>query len=501
LQVYDKVYMSASSDESSPQDRFRLFMIFAISGVTRYRAGISKEHPLGYYLAALALVQSIPLIGSPDAIQNSLLMARFGMYQHIGTSLWDISQFCMRQCVELGYHAPPQIVQAPLVEQKQRRIFWECYILDRYSSGILGRPFAIADDDISVELPILADDDALKLANVASLSSISDTPPPFPTEVSVFVFYIRLRRISSRIHTEFFNGRRQHSHSANSTPMPFTSAGYVQVMVQEFLSQLDAWRQSAPIFATPNSLYERPDFYDFLLEKDKLILVRGAMNVAPKLRNNAPPQQLLVQALLSATRVITLYSNMLKTSYITWTRSYFQGIFTAGLSILFCINMGSHIDLGPSPDAIHPHSTLQLCSEVLHSFEREMPDVRSFAVVFDELKDAVIRKVQPNTDEDTVYGQTSLSTGEHYLGRDSTQGTSVQQAQTQSANMTDAFNATSIDAGMSAPYLNPFSTQAADLDWPIMTEEFMENLEAGLGEYAWGFAGDDLYDWTLPDVA
>jgi hypothetical protein len=493
--------MSMNGNAGSPQDRFRLFMIFAISGVTRYRAGISKEHPLGYYLAALALVQSIPLIGSPDAIQNSLLMARFGMYQHIGTSLWDISQFCMRQCVELGYHAPPQIVQAPLVEQKQRRIFWECYILDRYSSGILGRPFAIADDDISVELPILADDDALKLANVTSLSSISDTPPPFPTEVSVFVFYIQLRRISSRIHTEFFNGRRQHSHSAHSTPMPFTSAGYVQVMVQEFLSQLDTWRQSAPIFATPKSLYERPDFYDFLLEKDKLILVRGAMNVAPKLRNNAPPQQLLVQALLSATRVITLYSSMLKTSYITWTRSYFQGIFTAGLSILFCINMGSHVDLGPFPDGIHPHSTLQLCSEVLHSFEREMPDVRSFAIVFDELKDAVIRKVQPNPDDDTVYEQTCLSTSERRLTRDFAQGVSVQQAQIQSANTTNEFNAMSMDTDMNATYLNPFSAEAADLDWPIMTEEFMESLEAGLGEYAWGFAGDDLYDWTLPDVA
>lgn len=476
-------------------------MIFAISGVTRYRAGISKEHPLGYYLAALALVQSIPLLGSPDAIQNSLLMARFGMYQHIGTSLWDISQFCMRQCVELGYHAPPRIVQAPLVEQKQRRIFWECYILDRYSSGILGRPFAIADDDISVELPILADDDALKLADVDSLSSISDIPPPFPTEVSVFVFYIRLRRISSRIHTEFFNGRRQHSHSTHSTPTPFTSAGYVQVMVQEFLSQLDVWRQGAPVFATPKSLYERPEFYDFLLEKDKLILVRGAMHVAPKLRNNAPPPQLLAQALLSATRVITLYSNMLETSYITWTRSYFQGIFTAGLSILFCINMGPNVDLGPSPDATHPHDTLQLCSEVLHSFEREMPDVRSFAVVFDELKDAVIRKVRPNPDEEATTGHISIPANETPRGRNAPQGSASQQAQIQPANATGGFDtSTPMDMDLNATYFNPFSAESGDLDWPIMTEEFMENLEAGLGEYAWGFAGDDVYDWNIPDV-
>jgi hypothetical protein len=471
-------------------------MIFAISGVTRYRAGISKEHPLGYYLAALALVQDIPLIGSPDAIQNSLLMARFGMYQHIGTSLWDISQFCMRQCVELGYHAPPRVAQAPLVEQKQRRIFWECYILDRYSSGILARPFAIADDDISVELPILADDDALKLADVPSLSAISNIPPPFPTEVSVFVFYIRLRQISSRIHTEFFNGRRQHSHSTNSTPTPFTSAGYVQVMVQDFLSQLDVWRQSAPIFATPKSLYERPEFYDFLLEKDKLILVRGAMHVAPKLRNNAPPPQLLARALLSATRVITLYSSMLKTSYITWTRSYFQGIFTAGLSILFCINMGSNIDLGPSPDAMHPHSTLQLCSVVLHSFEKEMPDVRSFAIVFDELKDAVIRKAQPqpNPEDDTTHGHTSVPESDHHHERILTQGAPAAQAQLQSAATVHGYTATPMGTDINATYFNLFAAESGDLDWPIMTEEFMENLEAGLGEYAWGFAGDDVYD-------
>jgi hypothetical protein len=499
LEVYDKVYTSAGSDESSSQDRFRLLMIFAISGVTRYRAGLSHEHPFGYYLAALAHVKSTPLIGSPDAIQNSLLMGRFGMYQHIGTSLWDISQFCMRQCVELGYHTPPKTVQEPLHEQKQRRIFWECYILDRYSSGILGRPFAIADDDISVELPVLADDDALKAADVASLSAISGVTPPSPTEVSVFVFYIRLRRISSCIHTEFFNGRRKHPNSAQGTPMPFISAGYVQVMVQDFLAQLYAWRRSAPVFTTPKSLYERPEFYDFLLEKDKLSLVRAAMHVAPKLRNNAPPSDLLVQALLSATRVIILYSNMLATSYITWTRSYFQGIFTAGLSILYCINMGSPNEPPPSPDAACPTETLQLCSETLHSFEREMPDVRSFAVMFDELKDAVIRKVQGHPDDNVADGHTSLTATAAHRGIDAHQGTPTPQMHLFIPNVTDHSSSTPMGIDLNTSYFNPFPVEPAGLDWPVITEEFMENLEAGLGEYAWGFAGDDMYDWSLPD--
>lgn len=477
-------------------------MIFAISGVTRYRAGLSREHPFGYYLAALAHVKDVPLIGSPDAIQNSLLLARFGMYQHIGTSLWDISQFCMRQCIELGYHAAPHIPVMPLDEQKQRRIFWECYILDRYSSGILGRPFAIADEDITVPLPILADDDALKAADVFSLSAVADIVPPFPTEVSVFVFYIRLRQISSRIHTEFFNGRKQHSRSAYGTPLPSTSAGYVQVMFQDFMAQLNEWRQGAPVFTTPKSLYERPEFYDFLLEKDRLILVRGAMQIAPKVRNNSPPPELLAQALASATKVITLYSDMLEHSYITWTRSYFQGIFTAGLSILFCVNISEAIDRMSSPTELSKlASTLELCSKILHSFEKEMPDVRSFAVVFDELKDLVMRKIYGHHEQDPADGNVTPTTNETFRALDGHHHDSSHAAHMKIPDPIDSFIPASMNMDLNASQFDLSSTYLTESNWPIMSEEFMENLEAGLGEYAWGFAGDDISGWGLSDMS
>ena len=525
-------------------------MLFAISGVTRYRSGLSKEHPFGYYLAALAHIGSVPLIGSPDAIQNSLLIGRFGMYHHVGTSLWSISHFCMRQCVELGYHAPPQGIVSAIEEQKQRRIFWECYILDRYSSGILGRPFAIADEDISVELPILADDEVLKAANLTSLSDISNVAPSQPTEVSVFVFCIQLRQISSNIHTEFNSGRRQSSRSAHSTPMPFTSAGYVQMKVHNFLAQLESWRQNAPVFADPNSLYERPEWYDFMLEKDKLTLFRGAMHTAPKLSNNSPPADLLVLSLRSAIRVITLYSEMLEKKYITWTRSYFQAIFAAGLSVLFCLGLDkSAVDqenLSPNSEGHSPVATLHMCSQVLHTFEKEMPDVRSFAVVFDELKELSIRKVQQqqqqrSTDKSTQPNQhgyltipafqstTQATDWSNYNSNNTNNNSyphtgqpthpSTQPAATQNTNIEwerpststtttfALFPQTSTTGGSSGGSGGAGGEQGQGqgpsplLDWPLLTEEFMENLEAGLGEYAWGFAGDDLYPWNAqPDL-
>jgi hypothetical protein len=489
LEVYNKVYQPVEGFQCSAQDHFRLFMIFALSGVTRYRSGLSKEHPIGYYLAALAYVGAVPLIGNADAIQNSLLIARFGMYHFIGTSLWDISHFCMRQCIELGYYAPPQRVVTAIEEQKQRRIFWECYILDRYSSGILGRPFAVADEDISVQLPILADDEVLTAANILSLADLASFAPSQPTEVSVFVFIIRLRQISSLIHTDFHNERRQASRSGYSTPMPFTSAGYVQMKVHSFLERLEAWRATAPVFEVPQSLYERPEWYDFLLEKDNLSLVRGAMQIWPKLSNGSPPQDLLLLSSCSAIRVIKLYSEMLESKYITWTRNYFQCMFAAGLSILYCLRLGSSYTYDASLGIeMPPQAALSMCLQVLHTFTAEMPDLRSFAVIFDELCDLTARKYSPSADDKLV----SHITADHAGSQPNSQSGVTANYATPYNNLA-SFDGHSLQALMvDGSGTGNFASRGFHMDWPALSEDFMEHLEAGLGEYAWAIGGDDM---------
>ena len=99
----------------------------------------------------------------------------------------------MRQSIELNLHVRPDYPVDPLMEQRQRRIFWETYMFDRYSSGTLDRPFVIADQDITVELPINADDDtilgsdsSLPLSAIPTASSSAEG-----TEVSVFILYIK----------------------------------------------------------------------------------------------------------------------------------------------------------------------------------------------------------------------------------------------------------------------------------------------------------------------
>lgn len=478
--TFEKVY-SSDPVTTSPQDNFRLFMIFAISGVTRFRAGLLQGHPYGYYLAALRWIDEVPLLGNEAAVQNLLLIARFGAYYHVGISLWDIAQACMRQCIDLGYHRPPAIPIFPLEEQKRRRIFWGCYVLDRQSSAILGRPFAIADEDITVSLPVVANDEVIKSNGVTDLSILHDAPSEMPTEMSVFVFFIKLRRISSRIQCDFYNAGRHRSRTGSSTPSSVTAAGHTQNKVHQYLQELESWRLEAPIFAEPSMLYERQEWYDFLLEKDKLVLLRGSIHSAPKQRSGMPSLHLLKLCIQSAAKSIELYANMFYHGHITWSRTYFQAIFSAGLSIVYCLSFGRKI-LDHLIDTQPYWTALELCSDILAHFKREMPDAGVLSIIFAEMKQRVARKshsyIEPRGDQ-TASMLCRDDSGGLIPG---TFGSNLDD------NATQNYRFTGLDA---------LPTDYTDL---LFSDDMMQSIEAGLGEYACGFPGDDIFGATLPDL-
>lgn len=445
------------------------------------------------------------------------------MTHFVGMSLWDISRFCMRQCIEQDLHLPSQGGDSLLVQQHRRRIFWECYILDRYSSGVLGRPFAIADEDIRIGLPINASDEVIE--NEQQATTIDDTMEAPSAEMSVFIFVIELRRITSRIHTDFYDIRDLGtSASGGSTPHQRLSSGDVYVKLYQIMSELDDWRQRAPAFPEQRYLYEKPEWYDFMLAKDKLLLVRAAMHLAPR-RNGHPPSDLLQLSLKHAVDIVHLYDTMWQSKSITWTRSYFQVIFTAGLSIIHCVSLGVHSESDAAPSAatatgvtLPPGSALEICSRILQMFKKEMPDAGRFAIVFEMLKSNVTR--------DLSNGQTTPHNQRDPINDDIEQATisaldRLQENSTlgKSSNGIDLLaDVASWPGGMDA--LAAMNQQSANnllsqntfyggvpdmsqaglvgdsmLEWPALTDEMMEQLETGLGEYAWDTIGNASYPW------
>ncbi|KAH6639837.1 fungal-specific transcription factor domain-containing protein [Boeremia exigua] len=477
LNIFYKLYgQSPPSDAIIPivdapdvQDRFRLLMVFAISATTRYRAGLCTQHPYGYYLAAESCLTSIPLIQGTEALQNLLLIARFGMYHHIGCSLWEISQVCMRQCIELGLHKQPSKPLEPLKEQHFRRIFWECYILDRYSSGILGRPFAIAEADITVLLPVNAYDDHIATHLSEKLDSMYQIGGTGITEMSIFIVFIELRRISSRIHTTFYT-RRPTMPSTDRHGMGTHSMGHVYVTFVHFKSELDAWRLTIPTFGNPRSLYERSDWHDFMYHKDMLLLTRGALHSLPTplVLASSSAVDLVSACYMSAARVIQLYADLMDKRAITWTRSYFQVIFTAGLTVTYCISLGmlAHISHDPQAqnDAIE---TITRCARVLSHFKEQMPDAGSFAVVFELLKDECING---------ILGSSATSLTHEAINESGATDASLSVP----LQTTEGLNGSWTYTGVETLESNIFGTDFG------LTDDLMTQLEAGMGEYAWG---------------
>jgi hypothetical protein len=58
----------------------------------------------------------------------------------------------MRICIENEYHLKARGRFDFMEEQMRRRLFWACYISDRHIASLTGRPVAIEDRDIDIEV-------------------------------------------------------------------------------------------------------------------------------------------------------------------------------------------------------------------------------------------------------------------------------------------------------------------------------------------------------------
>jgi hypothetical protein len=84
-------------------------------------------------------------------VQFLILLAVYGRRLPYGAGSWSQVRFAITLCIELGLHRKRASANVRDLEIRCRA-FWACYCLDRETSLLLGRTFAIADRDINVEV-------------------------------------------------------------------------------------------------------------------------------------------------------------------------------------------------------------------------------------------------------------------------------------------------------------------------------------------------------------
>ncbi|OOQ83478.1 Zn(II)2Cys6 transcription factor [Penicillium brasilianum] len=508
----------------SNHDLFRAFMILAVGSVVPYRNGVIKHHPYGFYLSAMKYLDDILLSRGLESIQDLLLVGRFAIYHHIGTSIWEIIRLCMRLCIEQGLHKPPPLTSkySLLEEQLQRRVFWECYMIDRYSSITLDRPCAIADKYIRIGFPADANDEELEAVDVSksfpdldsfcAASSIHSSSDRGNTEMSVFFACLRLRQITSSIHSKFGD---------KATPTTIrhkaTVRGTIYAELDQLLSELHGWRCTTPSFENPRSLYEMQDWYDLLYFRERLQLVRKAIDLVPK-QNGIPPRDLLSLCLQCATGAITAFWKLFEPKKITFTRSYFQMLFTAGLSIMYCLSVVGDFE---GTEAKAGTEAVTTCEYILKMMGVNLSDAKRYVAVYEALRGYVIRKYSRHLLGDPQPGDNILASTQNVYqtsalnfaaSRNEKNTGDISSNQMPSLGVIGFNNHHTDQSSGALPLLD---TALADLpimhgtdeslyndatisdgsvlSWNIFGDDALWNMEAGLNEYAYGDPPATLY--------
>ncbi|KAI7323626.1 hypothetical protein KC315_g8453 [Hortaea werneckii] len=475
-ELLSRIYPSRGDSLASDEDRFRLLMICAVAAVRLHRRGIVDVHPFAFFQAARKYFAKIPLLAGLASIQNLLLLARFGM------STWEIARLIIRICVEEELHLEPILPIQPLHEQHRRRIFWECYVLDRHSSVTLGRPFAIEDSDIRIGLPVSAHDKDLSSLAPGRLDVVKTLTFEEDRAMKIFIHFVRLRLITSRIHNAFFSSQS----TMEAKKCSVLDVGRTLVEYHSLLAELERWRQAVPTFSQSESLYQRPKWYDFLFEKEVLLLVRGALDAVPS-NLGWPPPELAERCRTAAARAITLYSEMYAARHINCTRGYFQTIFTAGLTLVHFAPKGQSM----GQRARHPQlEVLNQCAHVLWSLCEIMTDARPFAQAFQ----VVCEHLTPQRD---LFAQSSNTQNDPSYSTDDIAGQYGVTANNNSTMLSSDSLFTDFPTGNS---IDSFDWSAG---WPTDLDPLMSDMELFAGQFACGDLSFDLpqgdINWNFAD--
>jgi cell division septum initiation protein DivIVA len=157
--AYRSLGRSQESVEVPKRDMFMAYMVFAIALVdVQHTSGGRPGQSEGCFRSALGWVEKILTYSKSDleTLRIVLLLAQFVALSPSRGSLWHLTGFALRLCIDVGLHWENELQclnMDPDVLDDRRRL-WHCtYHFDRLLCITLGRPFGILDESTRVQIP------------------------------------------------------------------------------------------------------------------------------------------------------------------------------------------------------------------------------------------------------------------------------------------------------------------------------------------------------------
>ncbi|KAL1888277.1 hypothetical protein Sste5346_009669 [Sporothrix stenoceras] len=302
---------------------FFVYIIYAIGALLMPTSRYNHEQ---LYMLAMRYLDAVLQKDNLQSVQALLACCIYSLRSPTGPSLWKLTGFALRQCIELGYHRNvksfgPQMgaVQVEL----RKRAFWTAFAIDCSVAMFLGRPLGVSIWEIDVELPKnIGDGNVFATAT----NNNSGVAPPAP-DLSVALHMFRLRRLWAKVHVALFT---------DTTRIRTTDEEYT-ARIRQFQVELDEWRATAPPEPPRTgealTLFGSNDWYNSNYSHSVLLLHRNQLIEA----RSAVPAPIVI-ACLEATECISRgYYRQFILGHVGCTWGCLHVLFLAGLTYLHCL--------------------------------------------------------------------------------------------------------------------------------------------------------------------
>ncbi|KAL5044566.1 fungal-specific transcription factor domain-containing protein [Aspergillus fruticulosus] len=181
----------------SPLWQFRIWMVLAIGSTTYCSVTLMDEsESVLWFDKAMSYFEAAMGCGELAALEALMLQVSYS-FNSAGPNTWFLVGVAARMAIGMGLHTREVYeTLAPDAADYQKRLFFSLYMMDRVVSTALGRPFAIQDDDITVEPFADTDDEDITPEGVIPRAKLG------PSSMAVPLHILELRKIASAIGTE-----------------------------------------------------------------------------------------------------------------------------------------------------------------------------------------------------------------------------------------------------------------------------------------------------------
>ncbi|KPI40441.1 Positive regulator of purine utilization [Cyphellophora attinorum] len=378
IDAIDSAYASQDGGRAvataAEMNMFVTYMVFAIALVdVPYLSGRSSQSD-GCFRSALLWVERL-LTYSKSELQTLrvvLLLTQFVALSPAQGSLWHLTGFALRLCIDIGLHwetdTQASNVDAQLLDDR-RRLWHSTYHFDRLMSVTLGRPPGILDESIRVQLPN------------PWINSRDDLSQSEANDYDIYTqrahnHLFKLAQLESEIihvqHSQTWSFKLAH-------PRPNWNA-----WLQDVKPRLQEWYATIPepSKAHPQSIFAFKSHWQVLYNNTILLLSR------PNLTLSFQAADQLLSSFDAATRVIDGLKDLQREGRVEMLWKSVHHLFMAGLVVIYGLWRSKEIrDQIPVGKSIN---TLQTCTATLSAMAETFKGASGCRNAFESLSSTTI---------------------------------------------------------------------------------------------------------------